>query len=121
MGVSKKLLSPTIVDTVVDKVNARRITNSKDLRKLRQILPDPVAREHFLSDGGDIASALLRLPYVDKYAAPSSFTDKLELAVKAIKTLPWGTLSSLKGDQQVMQKLEEAESLIRSLRKSLQA
>src|SRR6266567_2643755 len=39
MGVSKKLLTPTVVEAVIDKVAAKRITNSKDLRKLRQILP----------------------------------------------------------------------------------
>jgi ParB family chromosome partitioning protein len=61
MGVSKKLLIPTVVDAVIEKVAAKRITNSKDLRKLRAILPDPVAREHFLSKQGDIDSAMLRL------------------------------------------------------------
>jgi ParB family transcriptional regulator, chromosome partitioning protein len=32
MGVSKKLLTPTVVDAVVKKVNQKRVTNSKDLR-----------------------------------------------------------------------------------------
>ena len=121
MGVSKKLLTPSVIDAVVSKVNKRRITNSKDLRKLRQILPDPVAREHFLSDAGDIVSALLRLPYVEKSSAPTCFTDKLDLAVEALKTLPWATLSSLKGDKLVLQRLEEAEALVSSLRRTLQA
>ena len=121
MGVSKKLLTPSVVDAVVSKVNKRRITNSKDLRKLRQILPDPVARKHFLSDAGDLTSALLRLPHVETSAAPASFEDKLGLAVEAMKTLPWATLSGLKGDKAVLQKLEEAEALVRSLRKTLQA
>ena len=53
MGVSKKLLVPSVIDAVVKKVNQKRITNSKHLRKLRAILPDPVARAQFLSDGGD--------------------------------------------------------------------
>lgn len=119
MGVSKKLLTPSVVNAVVKKVNKRRITNSKDLRKLRQILPDPVAREHFLSDAGDIASALLRMPYVEKSAAPVTLTDKLDVAVNAMKTLPWSTLSTLKGDEQLLQRLEEAEALIGSLRKTL--
>src|SRR6185437_5754863 len=61
MGVSKKLLVPTVIDAVVEKVNQKRITNSKDLRKLRTILPDPVARANFLSEGGDLESAQLRL------------------------------------------------------------
>ena len=54
LGVSKKLLTPSVVDAVVKKVNQKRVTNSKDLRKLRTILPDPVAREHFLSGAGDL-------------------------------------------------------------------
>src|SRR5215831_7130351 len=61
MGVSKKLLAPSIIDAVVKKVNQKRITNSKDLRKLRTILPDPVARQNFLSDEGDLESAALRV------------------------------------------------------------
>lgn len=66
MGVSKKLLVPSVVDAVVKKVNQKRITNSKDLRKLRTILPDPVARAHFLSDEGDLESAELRLRPAEK-------------------------------------------------------
>jgi len=62
MGVSKKLLTSTVIGAVVKKVNQKRITNSKDLRKLRTILPDPVARENFLSDEGDLDSAALRVP-----------------------------------------------------------
>src|SRR3984957_13791518 len=61
MGVSKKLLVPTVVEAVIKKVNDKRITNSKDLRKLRTILPDPVARAYFLSDSGDLESAQLRI------------------------------------------------------------
>ena len=47
MGVSKKLLTPTRRRRRGRKVNQKRVTNSKELRKLRAILPDPVAREHF--------------------------------------------------------------------------
>lgn len=120
MGVSKKLLTPSVVEAVVKKVNQRRITNSKDLRKLRQILPDPVAREHFLTDAGDLSSAMLRLPYVEK-SSPVAFTDKLDVAMEAIKALPWATLADLKGNQQLLKKLEEAEALIAAMRKTLTA
>ena len=60
-GVSKKVLVPTVIDAVVDKVARKRITNSKDLRKLRSILPDPVAKTHFLTRDGDIDFAMLRI------------------------------------------------------------
>src|SRR5580658_6099663 len=46
MGVSKNLLTPTVVDAVITKVNQKRITNSKDIRKLRTILRDPIAKHY---------------------------------------------------------------------------
>ena len=116
MGVSKKLLAPTVIDAVVKKVNEKRITNSKDLRKLRTILPDPVARAHFLSDAGDLESAQVRIRPVEKRSKP---LNDLEAAVEAMKSVPWTTLQELKGDPAVLRKLEEAESLLKSLRKAL--
>ena len=47
--------------------------------------------------------------------------DQARLAIEAMKALPWSTLASLKGDRLLLQKLEEAEALIRSLRKTLRA
>ena len=60
-SLSKKHLTSTVIGAVIKKVNQKRVTNSKDLRKLRTILPDPVAREHFLSEEGDLKSATLRV------------------------------------------------------------
>src|SRR6185437_6511527 len=37
-GLSQKLITPSVIDAVVQKVSQKRITNSKDLRKLRAIL-----------------------------------------------------------------------------------
>ena len=119
MGVSKKLLVPTVIDAVVKKVNEKRITNSKDLRKLRTILPDPVARAHFLSDAGDLESAQLRIRLAErKHDEPLS---ELVAAVEAMKTVPWTTLQELKGNETVLRKLDEAESLLQSLRKALKS
>lgn len=121
MGISKKVLTESVIDAVIEKANQRRITNSKDLRKLRQILPDPVAQENFLSAAGDIDSAFLRLPYVDKLAAAAgTFPGKLDAAVSALRTLPWSSLEELKGNAQVVSLLREAEELARSLRERLE-
>ena len=119
MGVSKKLLVPSVIDAVVKKVNEKRITNSKDLRKLRTILPDPVARAHFLSDEGDLELALLRLRPAPKKADDDLLSD-LELAVEAMKSLPWTTLQKLRGDSDVLKKIEDAEELLKSLREALE-
>jgi ParB family chromosome partitioning protein len=106
------------VDAVVRKVNDKRITNSKDLRKLRAILPDPVARAQFLSDSGDLESAELRVSATEKKRNDEPFQG-LGAAVEAMKNLSWTTLEELKGNEGVLKKLDEAESLLRSLRKAL--
>lgn len=118
MGVSKKLLTPSVVEAVAKKVNEKRITNSKDLRKLRMILPDPVAKAHFLTDGGDLESAMLRLGAPER---PKSrgFTDDLDAAVESMRQVPWATLQELKGNPDLLAKIEDAEKLLRSLRSAL--
>jgi ParB family chromosome partitioning protein len=118
MGVSKKLLVPSVVDAVVKKVNQKRITNSKDLRKLRSILSDPVARAHFLSNEGDLESAQLRLRPIEKMAKDGLRTE-LEAAVEAMKNVPWTVLQEMKGDTRLLKKIEDAEELLKSLRKAL--
>ena len=118
MGVSKKLLVPSVIDAVVNKVNQKRITNSKDLRKLRSILPDPVARAHFLSEEGDLESAQLRLRPIEKKAKDSLLTE-LEAAVEAMKNVPWTAIQEMKGNTSLLKKIEDAEELLKSLRKAL--
>jgi ParB family chromosome partitioning protein len=116
-GVSKKLVTPSVIDAVVRKVAEKRITNSKDLRKLRAILPDPVARDHFLKDEGDLESAALRLGPARK--EKRGLSGELDSAVEAMKRVPWTTLAELKGDPEILKKIDEAEALLKSLKKTL--
>jgi ParB family chromosome partitioning protein len=119
IGVSKKLLTPTVADAVIEKVAAKRITNSKDLRKLRAILPDPVAREHFLSRQGDIDSAMLRLG-PPKKRDRAGLAGDLESAIESMKRVPWTALSDLKGDPDILKQIDDAEALLKSLRRALE-
>jgi ParB family chromosome partitioning protein len=118
MGVSKKLLTPDVVDTVVKKVNQKRITNSKDLRKLRTILKDPVAKTNFLSGEGDLESAMLRVAPTDS-KPHTELVDELTAATESMKRVAWTTLEQLKGNTEVLQRITEAEALLKSLRKTL--
>ena len=118
MGVSKKLLVPSVIDAVVKKVNQKRITNSKDLRKLRTILPDPIAGAHFLSEEGDLESARLRLRPVQMKTNGGLLTE-LDTAIETMKNLSWTALQEMKGNTSVLKKIEEAEKLLKSLRKAL--
>lgn len=117
-GVSKKLLTPSAVDAVVEKVNQKRVTNSKDLRKLRTVLRDPVAKAHFLTSEGDIESALLRIAPVEKNNK-TGLISGLEAAMETMKGVSWTTLEQLKGNPEIMKQLDEAEILLKSLRKQL--
>lgn len=118
MGVSKKLLTPTVIDAVVEKVAQKRITNSKDLRKLRAILPDPVARDNFLKEEGDLETASLRVSAHTKNER-SGLSGELDAAVEAMKRVPWTTLAELKGDPDILKKIDDAEALLKTLRKTL--
>ena len=118
MGVSKKLLTASVIEAVVKKVNQKRVTNSKDLRKLRTILRDPVGRTHFLGDQGDIESAMLRVTPAKKQSK-AGLPGDLESAVEALKNVPWTVLQELKGDPAFLKKLDDAEALLKSLRKAL--
>jgi ParB family transcriptional regulator, chromosome partitioning protein len=117
-NLSKKLLTPTVLDTVIRKVNNQEITNSKDVRKLRNILRDPVARDAFLSSDGSIDSALDKLTPTPSKKNQGLLGD-IESLSEAIRRYPWTTLASLKGDRQVIEKLEEAEKLLKDLKKTL--
>jgi len=117
MGVNKSLLTPSIVDAVVKKVARQQITNSKDLRKLRVILRDPVARAHFTDDDATIDSAMLRVAGAAKPA--NGLIDQLDGAMKTIRDVPWTELEKLRGDPDVVQRVAEAEELLRSLRLNL--
>ena len=111
-------MTPEVVDEVVRQVNAKRVTNSKDLRKLRTILTDPVAREHFLSGQGDLDSAMLRVG-LDPKKKSVGFAGDLDAAVESMKKVPWTVLAELKGDPEILRKIDDAEALLRSLRKTL--
>lgn len=118
MGVSKNLLTPSVIDAVVDKVNQKRITNSKDIRKLRTILRDPVAKAHFLKVEGDLESAALQVAVPEK-ASKLELVGELEAAMDAMRNVSWTSLEALKGNSEVIQRIDEAEALLKSLRKVL--
>lgn len=110
--------TPSVVDAVVKKVAEKRITNSKDLRKLRQILPDPVAKHHFMSEDGDIKTAMLRLEGPAKNVK-GGFSSDLEAVVPSMKQVPWTALTELKQDPEILKKIDEASELLVALRKTL--
>src|SRR5262245_26481940 len=57
-NLNRTLVTPTILDAIIRRVNEGQITNSKDIRHLRKVLRDPLAKAEFLSPEGSVRSAL---------------------------------------------------------------
>jgi ParB family chromosome partitioning protein len=117
-NLNKKLLTPTILDAIIKRVNEQEITNSKDIRKLRPILKDPVSREKFISSDGTIQSALRTLAPIQPRKRTGLVGD-IEQLSESLQRYPWTSLAALKGDKEVLKKLEQAEELLKALRKNL--
>src|SRR5947208_2774647 len=87
-NINKSLLTPSVLDTIVRKVNENEITNSKDIRKLRVVLRDPLAKQTFL--GGDTLDGVL-----DAVPQPESRKGSLEGEIaeltEALKRHSWTT------------------------------
>jgi ParB family chromosome partitioning protein len=118
-NINRKLLTPSVLDSVIRRVNEGEITNSKDIRKLRQVLRDPVAKDEFLSDSGTLDSALQKVgPSTVK--KENGLLGDIEELSETLKRYPWSALSSMRGDTRVLRKLDETEKLLKELRKALE-
>ena len=117
-NINKSLLSPAVLDVIIRKINNQEITSSKDVRQLRNVLRDPVAKGEFMSPTGSVGSALLKIP--DKSTKrPSGLIGDLDELTQAIRRYPWTALTAMKGDPEVVKKIDEAEKLLKELRKTL--
>jgi ParB family chromosome partitioning protein len=116
-SINKNLLTPSALDTIIRKINDQEITNSKDIRKLRQILRDPVAKQEFLS-GGTLESSLGKLGPTQAKKSQGLAGD-IEALSESIQRYSWTTLSEMRGDPVVLKRIEEAEHILRELRKAL--
>ena len=117
-NLNKKLSTPAALSTIIRRVNNQEITNSKDIRKLRHILRDPVARDEFLSERGTVETATRKLGPAPSKKGQGLLGEIHELS-EAIRRYPWTTLAVLKGNQQILAKLEETEKLLKDLKKAL--
>jgi ParB family chromosome partitioning protein len=119
-NLNKKLVTPTVLDSIVKKINERKITNSKDIRQLRKILRDPIAKEEFLSESGEIPSALEKVP-PDANKKRQGLSEEVAALVDAIKRQPWTALDRLKGDPDLLRNIKEAERVFEALIKAVDA
>ena len=116
-NINKSLLTPTVLDTIVRKVNDNEITNSKEIRKLRLVLRDAVARQKFIEGESleTVVGSLASQPEKKR----SGLAGEIEELTQALKRHSWTTLLENRGDTQLLKQVEEAEKLLRELKKVL--
>ncbi|HEY0143877.1 MAG TPA: ParB N-terminal domain-containing protein [Thermoanaerobaculia bacterium] len=116
-NINKALLTPTVLDTIVQKVNDNEITNSKDIRKLRMVLRDPVAKQKFVD--GESLTAVLDAVALGEEKKKTGLAGEIEQLTAALKRHSWTTLIENREDPQLLEQVEEAEKLLAALKKVL--
>ena len=116
-NINKALLTPTVLDTIVRKVNDNEITNSKEIRKLRLVLRDPVAKEKFVS--GESLDTAVGALMPDSGPKKGGLAGDIAELTQALKRHSWTALVEHRGDSDLMQQVEEAEELLKALKKAL--
>jgi ParB family chromosome partitioning protein len=101
----------------VQKVNDNEITNSKDIRKLRVVLRDPVAKQKFID--GDKLDDVLEVVAPREAPQKGTLAGDIQQLTAALKRHSWTTLMESRGDPRLLEKVEEAEKLLRDLKKAL--
>ncbi len=117
-NINKTLLTPTVLDTIVRKVNENEITNSKEIRKLRLVLRDPVAKQKFVN-GESLESAVGAL-MPDPNKKRSGLAGDVAELTQALKRHSWTALVEHRGDDELLRQVEEAERLLKELKKVLE-
>jgi ParB family chromosome partitioning protein len=115
-NINKSLLTPTVLDTLVRKVNDNEITNSKDIRKLRVVLRDPVAKQKFV-DGQSLDAVLDAIAPQENQKG--TLAGEIQELTQALKRHSWTTLAESRGDARLLEQVEQAEKLLRDLKKAL--
>ena len=116
-NINKSLLTPTVLDTIVQKVNDNEITNSKEIRKLRVVLRDPVAKQRFV-DGESLEAVLDTITPLEP-PKKGTLAGEIEELTQALKRHSWTALVDKRGDTELLRQVEEAEKLLRDMRKVL--
>ena len=116
-NINKALLTPTVLDTIVRKVNENEITNSKEIRKLRLVLRDPVAKQKFIS--GDSLETAVSAISPESGKKKGGLAGDIEELTQALKRHSWTALAESRGDAELLRQVEEAEKLLKQLKKAL--
>jgi ParB family chromosome partitioning protein len=116
-NLNRNLLTPSVLEKITSRIVNKEITNSKDIRKLRPVLKDPISRDAFMS-GEPMETVFQRVPSISQ-SKEKGLAGDLEELTNVIRSYPWVVLSDLKGDSHLLRKIDETERLLKDLKKAL--
>ena len=127
-NVSPRYRTPDVEAALIRKINAGKMINSKDVRSLRQIAPDELALEEFLSDSGTISSALEKLsspngtptitPGTKASYGQGMITD-IQSFANQLGRYSWEDLENMRDDPTVIAAIDEAEAKLIRLKQAV--
>lgn len=127
-NLAPKFRSDELIEALVDKVSKGLIVNSKDVRGLRQIVPNEAAKKRFLTEEVGVAEVLADIPGATDPVRASRKTvstygnglaNDLGLFTQKLTAYSWAELSSLKNDAQFKKAIASAKEAIESLESAI--
>ena len=127
-NVSPRYRTSEVEAALIRKINAGKMINSKDVRKLRQIAPHGLALEEFLSDSGTISSAFEKLPPQNgtptitlgtKASYGQGMTTDIQSFANQLGRYSWEDLENMRDDPTVIAAINEAEAKLTRLKQAV--
>lgn len=117
LSLRKSLLDEDVVEATAIKVKEGKITSPVQIRDLREILPDPDAREVYLKPTSTVENAkdvLKAKEFRKTLAEPSlvEFDEILERLVLSLRNVKFQDLVKYKGSREVKKTIDEAVDLL---------
>jgi ParB family chromosome partitioning protein len=120
LNLAKWIRTEEIQNAIVDKVNRGLITDPVSIRKIREIVQYPEAKEEFLKPNGTIESALAKIP-TEEVSLSKSFMLKEAITQfrKIINNYSWREVQKWKGDSDLLKEINECIGLLEDVKKAL--
>jgi ParB family transcriptional regulator, chromosome partitioning protein len=134
VSLAERYRPPEVLDAVKDKIRRGLIVNSKDVRALRQIVPNPEATARFLEPDAGVQDALSVIPGAKdpvrasgrgSIGASGTYGNGLAIDLRTFATTlsqySWTQLAELRADADFKAAVAEAKQRIDELERLVQA
>ncbi|MBI2850896.1 MAG: ParB N-terminal domain-containing protein [Chloroflexi bacterium] len=110
-----------LVNRIIRRIGSGEITTSKNIRDLKPLFRDPVAREIFLKEDSSLEDAWAVLPKTELHGMSGSngLRQSVSNLAQYLRTLPAIEIDNLKRDANFLSQIEQAESALKTIRKMI--